>query len=723
LKIYLLIARSILVFGLTANLALLPALAEEEEETTKTETAWGDDDTDLTDEFAFLEEDDVVESAARHRQEIGMSPSAITVITRADIEASGATCLADLLRLVPGMDVVISTPFFSSITSRLHWTYENNHYLVLVDGREANNELMGYPPFEILPFSLTDIERIEVIRGAGSSLYGANAIGGVINITTRAVPEKTSGAAHLITGNAGFVEVGARAATRFGDWGMSVSGGIETMGTFLDPTAKGRDVWKARAVIEYRLSDTKKFLLDAGFSEGSGIAPTKVGSINSTNAIRAVRLAYESEDLQGQLYWSQLDAGGTFSLPLEYQGIVLAEFKPVSALGNTLDGQVQYSIPRFWEPLLIIVGGGARLSHVASDNFLDADTFNDPNSSAYREPGVSKYEGRGGLFVHGELAPADWVTITGGLRFDYSNVTEEFWSPRLATVFKPADGQFIRLGVARAFRKPAFLESSAHVMVDFPEGSPITGPAQDTFLEFMTRVIGNSQLGNEELLSFEVGYLGQFFDGEFSLALDLYYNIYTNRSEVVTNIVQDGTTGLPDLYVSSLMFENTGHDIGILGWELSLKYNPTKNISLLASWSYKEVLSDEFPIANATTPKNLFTLGGRFISEIGALGSLYIFTRSKMIDDGIENPSGILEEALAIELDNFALILARFGWKFTLSNGVELETGLNLMLPIAPFSGSHFTYRERGGAIDADGRPFGGVELATFVTGYLQGSF
>ena len=76
-----------------------------------------------------------------------------------------------------------------------------------------------------------------------------------------------------------------------------------------------------------------------------------------------------------------------------------------------------------------------------------------------------------------------------------------------------------------------------------------------------------------------------------------------------------------------------------------------------------------------------------------------------------------------MELDNVALIMAKFGWKFTLSNGIELETGLNLFLPIAPFSDSHFTSRERGGAIGADGRPFGGVQLATFVTGYLQGSF
>ena len=140
---------------------------------------------EIIDEFTFLMEEDIVESAARHKQEIGMSPSAITVITREDIEASGATTIPDLLRMIPGMDVVIASRFFTSISARLYWTFENNLYLVLVDGREANVELAGQAPWEFQPISMHDIERIEVIRGPGSSLYGANAVAGVVSITTR----------------------------------------------------------------------------------------------------------------------------------------------------------------------------------------------------------------------------------------------------------------------------------------------------------------------------------------------------------------------------------------------------------------------------------------------------------------------------------------------------------------------------------------------------------
>ena len=193
-----------------------------------------DDTSALMDEFALLAEEDVVFTAARHEQEIGMSPSAITVVTREDIETSGATTITDLLRLVPGMDVLLISPYFTAITARLYWTNENNHFLVLIDGREANLDSIGQTPWALQPVLLEDIERIEIIRGPGSSLYGANAVAGVVSITTRSLPEKTSGWTRVIGGEAGIVQAGARASTRIGDWGFSLSGGGDYAGAFDD---------------------------------------------------------------------------------------------------------------------------------------------------------------------------------------------------------------------------------------------------------------------------------------------------------------------------------------------------------------------------------------------------------------------------------------------------------------------------------------------------------
>jgi len=682
-----------------------------------------DEEIDLIDEFTMLQEDAFVELAARHKQEIGMSPSAVSVITREDIEASGATSITDLLRMVPGMEVVITTPYTSSISSRLMWTYENNIYLVLIDGREANVELMGFTPFEIQPISLDDIQRIEIIRGPGSSLYGANAVAGVVSITTRAITDENSAWVGVSGGEGGLLMSEARASTRIGNFGLSIGGGADSMGTFTDPRGEGREVLKFRAAAEYRLTDKRRFLLDFGMAEGSGSASSAIGAIDMTLQLHFARLAYEAQTLNAQLYWSHMKADGTIDAPLELGGIRLAEFANAAGDAHTFDGEVQWTLPKLWDPLLLIVGGGGRFSFIDSGNFLNAETFADISSPDYHKPGMFHWEVRAGAFVHAEVSPSEWMTLTGGLRFDYNTVTGEFLSPRLAAVFKPAPGHYFRMGVARAFRKPAFLETHLHIMVDFPSDSPITGAGRDGFREFMTRVIGNEDLQNEKLLAFEVGYLAQFLDGKFSIDLQLYYNIYTNRVEFTDRITLD-EQGLPDIAVSSLQFENQSEQgIDIFGGELSLRYNLSRSISFVFSWVHREVVYRFTEITCGESPKNMFTLGGRFRTDSGLVGSMFAYVRSEFTDPAVENPAGMLQPALRRSMDNQALLLGKLGWRFPFERVLVMELGAKILLPVSGESGSFFQSRERGGGISARGQPYGGVELARQVIGYLQGSF
>ncbi len=695
-----------------STMAPLSSLAQEETV---------DEDSAFMDEFTLLAEEAVVESAARHKQEIGMSPSAITVITREDIEASGATTITDLLRLVPGMEVVITSPSFSSISTRVDWTFENKNFLVLIDGREVNTELLGYTFFELQPISLQDIKRIEVIRGPGSSLYGANAYVGVVSITTLAVPEQTSAWMHLSAGEAGRSEFGARASTRLGPFGVSLNAGGLQMGMYTDPNRSGSQQLMLRSTLDYRLPDSRRLVLDASFVDGRGPIPTTVGTVHVRIPNTALRAAYESEDLRAQVYWTFFDVNGEIRVPLEFHRVLLAEFADVNSIAHTLDGQIQWTPPRLLESLLIITGGGGRLSYLKSDNFLDGESFVDIASPGYHQPGITHWEGRVGAFVHLEFAPADWVTVTGGLRFDYNNITEEFLSPRLAAVFRPASGQFIRLGVARSFRKPAFMETDLHFMLEFPEESPLTGDGQTDFLEFMTRVVGNSNVDNDELLSFEAGYLGQFLEGRLTLTMDLYCNINRGRVSFWQNIVADPISGLPDLRRSSFFYENIDENMYIFGGELGARFHLSKNISLLAWWSHRQVFmgADDFGRYN---PKNTLAAGGRFRTDSGLVGSLYGFSRSELWDRSVENPSGILEPVLETYMDNWVLLLGKLGWKIPLGSGVGLEAGIKIFLPVS-FGSPHFRYRERGGGTTLTGKNYGGEELARMVTTYLQGSY
>jgi iron complex outermembrane receptor protein len=678
------------------------------------------DETEM--ELFFAPEDTVV-SAARHEQEIGMSPSAIWVITREDIEASGATTIPDLLRQVPGMDVTITAPFMPTISARLGWGNENNQFLVLIDGREINMELLGMSLFELEPVILEEVERIEIIRGPGSALYGANALAGVVNITTRPIGERTSARVHLDAGEVGRTVAWARASTRLGKWGFSLSGAADEMGTFSDPRILARRMWRLRALAEYRWSNSRRLLIDGGITSGEGIVAAAVGSFEGSLGLRTLRLAYQSDDLRGSLYWSQVPASAKMDAALVFSGTRLAEFVPFDVDTHFVNGEVDWTLPEFWKPLLLIAGAGARLAYLSSDQMLDGETFTDITSKSYHEPGVDHVEVRTGAFLHGELAPVEWVTITGGLRFDYNTETGVFLSPRLSAVFKPVEGQYLRLGVARAFRKPAYIETRAHLMVEFPVDSPITGSGQDTFLEFMTRVVGNSDLDNEELLSAEVGYLGRFLDGHLSLGLDLYFN--HNLKEVVfrSNIIPDQMTGLPDLQESNFMHFNRNDPVNVFGSELSVRFNPSEHIALLASWTYRGVFNHDTGKFLDDSPKHLITLGGRFSSEWGLIGSLYLFTRSEFIDHAVKNPAGLMEPMLTEHMQNQLLVLGRIGWRRSLSGNFQLETGVKLFLPVSPFSRPYFRFREDGGGIDQIGKNYGGDWLCRMISVYVQGSF
>jgi iron complex outermembrane receptor protein len=681
-----------------------------------------DEEMELIDEFAFLEDAGMVESAARHRQEIGMSPSAVTVLTREDVEASGATTLPDLLRLVPGMDVTLVSPSYYSLGSRLQWTDSNNYYQLLIDGRDCINELLGQVPWLLELISLDDIERIEILRGPASSMYGASALAGVVSVTTRVVPKRTSASVRFEAGEVGMLQVGGRASTRIGNWGFSVSGGTDLANSFSQPRIQSKRMWKVRALAEYAWSETERLRVDFGISQGHGELNSAAGMVDIGMGLRALRVAYESKDLKSRIYWMNSPAEFTLEAPLEFQGIRLATFAPIESMSNTVDGEVQWTLPTFWDPLLVMVGGGGRFSWIGSDDLLDGETYADISNPEFHEPGISHWEVRGGAFVHSELKPAEWATISGSLRFDYNTETDIFLSPRMVAIFRPIKGQYMRMGLSRAFRKPAFIDTRLHPRALFPDDSPITGPDQENFQEFMSRMIGNHNLKNEELLSFEAGYLGQFLDGKLSVAVNFYFTQLRKLVAVSTDIVPT-SQGLPDLDQSVIRSKNEAGDLDINGYEVVVHYDPVKSVSLLASWTYREVFNRKESKIEEGTPKNLVTLGGRFRSESGLVGSLYVFSRSDITDDKVENPEGLLADPLSMRIDTVFLVMGKLGYGWITRQGFELEFGAKLFLPVSPFSSPYFRYYEDPGGLTPGGDYYGGHYLRRMVTAYLQGSF
>src|SRR6202030_3863493 len=143
---------------------------------------------------------DSVTSVSKREQKLSQAAAALFVINQEDIRRSGALNIPDLLRMVPGLDVAQINSNTWAISARGFNHQLSDKLLVLIDGRAVYTPTVGGVNWDTQDVPLEDIERIEVIRGPGATVWGANAVNGVINIITKKA-EETPGV--LVTGGGG----------------------------------------------------------------------------------------------------------------------------------------------------------------------------------------------------------------------------------------------------------------------------------------------------------------------------------------------------------------------------------------------------------------------------------------------------------------------------------------------------------------------------------------
>ncbi len=186
-----------------------------------------------------------VTSASRKEQKLSEVPAAVFVITKEDIQRSGATNIPDLLRMVPGLEVAQINPSTWAISARGFNGQYSNKLLVLIDGRTVYTPIFSGVFWDAQDVALDLIERIEIIRGPGAAIWGANAVNGVINIISKNARDTQSG---IATASGGTLEHGSGGVR----YGGLIDGhgayrifadGFE-MGHFLTPDHQnGQDDW------------------------------------------------------------------------------------------------------------------------------------------------------------------------------------------------------------------------------------------------------------------------------------------------------------------------------------------------------------------------------------------------------------------------------------------------------------------------------------------------
>ena len=515
------------------------------------------------DELARLE----VTTVARTPEMRSRAAAAVFVITQQDIRRSGATTLAEALRLAPGVQVSRIDANQWAIGMRGFASRLSRSVLVLIDGRSVYTPLFAGTYWEVQDVLLEDIERIEVIRGPGGTRWGANAVNGVVNIITKSAKD-THGA--FVQGGAGNEERGFAGARWGGAAGAHAD--VRVYAKYFDrdggfhADGDSFDDWRM-AQGGFRVDGAQG---PADYTVQGDIYGGRAG-VRSTLAFYTppfARTLADDADVSGgnlRARWRRgLGAGSDLSVQAYYDRTRRAE-PGFDETRNTADVDAQYSRQAGRHALLS--GLGYRFSRGAAGG-LPTIAFHPPAST---DDIFSAF-----LQDRFELLP-DRFLLTAGIkveRNDYSGRLELQPSARAWLSLRPH--QSVWAAVSRAVRTPSRVERDIDITV-------ATDPARPVF----ARLVGNPAFTSERAIVYEAGYRAQLRE-RFLFEAAFFHNDYKNLLSVEPGppLGETGEGGSRTILPILL-----GNGIGgrVQGAELAADLRITSAWSLHGSYSFLDM--------------------------------------------------------------------------------------------------------------------------------------
>lgn len=405
----------------------------------------------------------------RQPEAAGTAAAAVAVITRDDIRRSGVTTVADAIGLADGMHVARAHSSSWAITARGFNGSSPNKLLVMVDGRNAFSPLFTGVFWNTLDYVLEDIERIEVTRGPGATLWGANAVNGVINIITRHARDTRGTFVSVGSGNEdpGLVDV------RYGAGSDTTSYRVYAKGAWRADqqwsTGGSADNSRRRAQVGLRVDSTRgssQWLFKADAFHGRDQFPDRRDG------------EWTELNLQGRVIRDLSRTGR-----LEVQSFYRREYRNVERqlthYLDTGDLELQYSAQPS-ERHAVVAGAGVRFNH---DKTYGSPTLSfDPASRTY--PLLT-------AFAQDEFAvrPGS-VYVTAGLKVERNVFSGADWQPNLRARWMAPHRQVLWGSVARAVRRPTRVDDDVRVTSE-------TG---------VLLIRGSDDFASEEMVGWELGY-------------------------------------------------------------------------------------------------------------------------------------------------------------------------------------------------------------------------
>ncbi|MCK4342479.1 MAG: TonB-dependent receptor [Phycisphaerae bacterium] len=569
-------------------------------------------ETDLEDfdDIGLLElEVPIVVTAARREQKITTVPYAVSVITAEDIRRSGARSIPDALRLVPGMDVADLSYGNFAVSPRGFHGQRANKTLVLVDGRQIFDSVMGGTVWGLWPFQLEDIKRIEVIRGPGGVTWGANAVNGVINIITKDPKDQQ---------------------------GLTFTSNIASRSSYKEYLGYAF----ADEKLQFRISG--EYETSAGFKQGGWLLD-RYGDEYKAGRISVHTIYKPKPESPDTLTLSAGSAAVGDNWPLA----VLAGFNAwqPKAQANFVLGKWRHQVADDNEyELTAYVNDCWLMSGLPSFEFRyqqyalqfthtfrpsekhtltwGIDTRFDYTDATNADPQMLS-EGIvrtfiGGVYVQDEWRFAPRWALNLGVRCEYDSYGGFQPSGRAALSYQLRDDSLVYVAASRAFHMPTgarrFLEA----------------PIADGFMYIRS----DPHADAEKLMAYEVGYRAKFFD-RLELNLNAFWHEYT---DLIISDSYRGPPGIIQIVGGRTVAAN------LYGTELDFRYRATERLTFLGNYTYQQL--DWTPgtsILDAgliTPPKHKYMLGARY----EPLDNLHLSSHAYFVDR-VRTPNGDLPMA------------------------------------------------------------------------------
>lgn len=395
-----------------------------------------------------IELNTVIIAASRREEKVLEAPASISVLSGDEVAAHVSANSVEALRTTPGVDMAQTGVDRQELVLRGFNNAFSGAAYVMTDYRQAAVPSLAANIYSIMGNIGNDIDRVEVVRGPGSALYGAGVDAGVVHFVTKDPFSYPGTTVSVMGGEQSLFGVDFRHAGVFGPSGKL---GYKVTGTFaqaddwaLDPNdpddarqissdgVRNTDYEKKNlnAALEYRFSDTGSLSANAGYANLVSTILSGVGTVQADDyGYTYYQLRLKMDKFFAQVYLNKNDAGDSF---------VYGAF-PVTDFSTQLVGQVQYEMSLAEGKQSIVVGADFESVRPDTEGTIQTDE------------GIDEYGG----YVQSTTKVNPKIDITAALRADYNSITEGFQvSPRVALVYKASSTSSFRATFNRAFSSP-----------------------------------------------------------------------------------------------------------------------------------------------------------------------------------------------------------------------------------------------------------------------------